>query len=117
LNKLKDDNNLLQEKLDEYRENTEKIRDNILQQLKLRDEATVEAEKAKKDELKEKMKELEKGNTSLKEENKKLSNELTILKDDANSKISKIQKIGKDFEHKKKDFEKVIKINIFLLFN
>ena len=108
IDKLKDDNIFLQTKLDEYRENTEKIRDNILAQLKLRDEATMEAEKKTKDELKEKMKEVEKGNTSLKEENKKLANEVSILRDDANNKITKIHKIGKDFDGKKKEFERVL---------
>lgn len=97
----------MQTKLDEYRENTEKIRDNILAQLKLRDEATMEAEKKTKDELKEKMGEVEKGNGGLKDENRKLAYEVGNLRNDANQKIARIQKIGKDFDTKKKEFEKV----------
>lgn len=105
----------MQTKLDEYRENTEKIRDNILAQLKLRDEATLEAEKKTKDELREKMNEVEKGNNVLKEENKKLAHEVGNLKNDANQKIARIQKIGKDFDTKRKEFEKVICCNKFNL--
>lgn len=107
VDKLKEDNDYLQLKLDEYRENTEKIRDNILSQLKLRDEQTLETEKKTKTELREKMKEIEKGSGSIKDENKKLTVEVTGLRDNANKTISKIQKIGKDFENKKKEFEKV----------
>jgi len=107
IDKLKQDNIFLQTKLDEYRENTEKIRDNILAQLKLRDEATMEAEQKTKSELREKMHDVEKGNTSLKEENKKLAHEVSNLRNDANQKIARIQKIGKDFDTKKKEFEKV----------
>ena len=107
VDKLKEDNDYLQVKLDEYRENTEKIRDNILSQLKLRDEQTLETEKKTKTELREKMKEIEKGSGSIKDENKKLTVEVTGLRDNANKTISKIQKIGKDFENKKKEFEKV----------
>jgi len=112
IDKIKEENSFLQQKLDEYRENTEKIRDNILAQIKLKDEATIEAEKKTKEDLSSKMKEVEKGNTTLKEENKKLSLEVGKEKADADKTISRIQKIANDFEIKKKEFEKVKIIKI-----
>jgi hypothetical protein len=107
MEKLKEDNNYLQSKLDEYLENTEKIRENIMQQIQLKEEATLETKKKSDEEIKMKLSMHENSCNNIREENKKLSAESTKLRNDANDKVDKINKIAKDFDIKKKEYEKV----------
>lgn len=108
MDKLKEDNEYLQTKLDEYLENTEKIRENIMQQIQLKEEQTLETEKKTDEDIKKKLSEHEKSCNLIREDNKKLHTESTKLKNDANEKIEKINKIAKNFDYKKKEYEKVI---------
>ena len=107
MEKLKEDNNFLQSKLDEYLDNTEKIRENIMQQIQLKEEATYETKKKSDEEVKTKLGMHEKSCNNIRDENKKLSAESSKLAKDAKDKIDKINKIAKDFDIKKKEYEKV----------
>ena len=55
MEKFKEDNDYLHSKLDEYLENTEKIRENIMQQIQLKEEQTLETEKKTDEDIKHKL--------------------------------------------------------------